>query len=48
MFARKFSVLGILISTKIYSQSVGGTVEGKPPKEICAMIEKGEIDAKEP
>ena len=30
------------------SQSVGGLVDGKPPKEICKMIEKGEIDVKEP
>ena len=29
------------------SQSVGGLVEGKTPKEICALIAKGEIEIKE-
>ena len=36
------------LSTAECSQSVGGLVEGKAPKEVCKLIDKGELEIKEP
>ena len=39
---------GTVIFLILLSQSVGGLVEGKAPKDVCKQIEKGEVEVKEP